>query len=100
QTIEGDNTDGIGLVRDLRDNHGIVLRDARILLIGAGGAARGVVGPLLDEAPRELRIANRTVARAEAIAARFGAPVAACGYDELAGASFDILINATSASLA
>ncbi len=98
--IYGDNTDGAGLVRDLSINHGIALRDARILLIGAGGAARGVVGPLLDARPSALVVANRTVDKAVAIAARFAPHVEACGFDALAERRFDLLINATSASLA
>lgn len=97
--IYGDNTDGIGLVRDLRSNHRVALHAARVLLIGAGGAARGVVGPLLDAHPRVLVIANRTVEKAQAIAARFASGVEACGYDALDGWHFDVLINATSASL-
>jgi shikimate dehydrogenase len=98
--IYGDNTDGVGLVRDLSINHGVALRNARVLLIGAGGAARGVVGPLLDAQPRELVIANRTLEKAVAIAARFAPHVEACGYGTLAQRRFDVLVNATSASLA
>lgn len=100
--IFGDNTDGVGLVADLTANHGVEVRGARVLLLGAGGAVRGVLGPLLDEAPAELLIANRTVARAETLAELFadsGVPIAACGFDELAGRQFDLVINGTSASL-
>lgn len=96
-----DNTDGVGLVRDLHDNHGIALAASRVLLLGAGGAARGVVAPLLEANPRVLVIANRTHGRAVELAGRFEAlgPVSALALDALAGHVFDLLINATSASL-
>lgn len=96
-----DNTDGVGLVRDLRDNCGVSLAASRVLLIGAGGAARGVVAPLLEAGPRSLVIANRTHARAVELAGRFDSlgPVSALALDALAGHAFDLLINATSASL-
>lgn len=98
--IEADNTDGAGLVADLRANLRIDLRGARILVVGAGGAARGVVGPLLDEGPSMLVIANRTVDRARELAARFssGGIVAACALDDLPPRDFDLVLNATSAS--
>ena len=98
--IFGDNTDGAGLVRDLTQNLGLDLRGARILVLGAGGAARGIVGPLLAEDPSELVIANRTSQRADELAARFApfgkvrsAPL------ESPGAGYDVVINATSASM-
>ncbi|MFO7189851.1 MAG: shikimate dehydrogenase [Pseudomonadota bacterium] len=97
--VYGDNTDGVGLVRDLRANHGVTLEGAHILLLGAGGAVRGVVGALLEERPARLVIANRTPGRAEAIAAAFGAAPEACGFDALAGQRFDLIVNGTSASL-
>lgn len=96
--VVGDNTDGIGLVHDLIHNLGFELAGKRILLLGAGGAARGVVLPLLEHHPAELFIANRTAARAGDLARRF-----ACGgggFEDLAGRSFDLIINATAASLA
>ncbi len=99
-SLWGDNTDGIGLVRDLRDNEGATLRDARILLLGAGGAARGVLQPLLDEAPAQLTIANRTGAKAERLAAGLSGRVEGCGLEGLAGMTFDLVINATAAGLA
>lgn len=96
-----DNTDGVGLVRDLEDNHGIALSRRRLLLLGAGGAARGVVAPLLAAKPRSLIIANRTHGRAVELADRFGGdgPVSALALDALEGHAFDVVINATSASL-
>ncbi|MFZ4536643.1 shikimate dehydrogenase [Propionivibrio sp.] len=99
--ILGDNTDGAGLVRDITLNLQCPVAGKRVLLLGAGGAARGAIGPLLDERPGALIIANRTASRAQALAehfARLGA-ISGSGYAELAGHSFDIVINATSASL-
>lgn len=103
--ILGDNTDGAGLVRDLGVNLNFPLAGRRILLLGAGGATRGVLLPLLDSGPASLTIANRTVGKAEALAALFAARagaavVDACGFDALAGRRFDLVINATAASLA
>ncbi len=99
--VVGDNTDGVGLLRDIMINLRYTIQSKRVLLLGAGGAARGVVGPLLGESPETLVIANRTVYRARALADHFATlgPVTGCGYEELAGQSFDIVINATSASL-
>lgn len=101
----GDNTDGCGLTRDLAGNLAYPLAGSRILLLGAGGAARGALGPLLDARPAALTIANRTAAKAVALAADHAAhgscrALSGCAYPELAGRSFDLLINATSASLA
>jgi shikimate dehydrogenase len=98
---EADNTDGVGMIRDLRDNHGVEIRGRRVLLLGAGGAARGVVAPLLAAKPQSLVIANRTHGRAVELAARFSAigPVSALALGATGGRKFDILINATSASL-
>lgn len=99
-TILGDNTDGAGLVRDIVGNAGVALAGKRVLLVGAGGAARGVLLPLLGERPAQLVIANRTEATAQALAERFAAAgaVVACSFAEL-DAGFDVVINATSASL-
>ncbi len=100
QGLRGDNTDGIGLVRDLRDNHGFDFTGRRVLLLGAGGAARGVVRPLLDAGPRHIVIANRTASKADALAARAdSARVSARGLDKLEGERFDLIINATAAGL-
>ena len=99
--VHGDNTDGVGLVRDLRDNQGVALTGRRILMVGAGGAARGALPALLDERPGRLVVVNRSPERAAALAARFaGAPVEACGFGDLGGAEFDVVINATSGGLA
>ncbi len=95
----GDNTDGIGLVRDLAGNLGLRLAGVRVLLMGAGGAAQGVAGALLESGIATLVIANRTVERAQALAQRFP-PASACGYDALGGERFELVINATSAGLA
>lgn len=99
--VRGDNTDGPGLVRDLTLNHGYALAGRRLLLLGAGGAARGVLQPLLAEQPAQLVIANRTAGKAAELALRFGdlGPVTGCGFADLAGRSFDLIINATAAGL-
>jgi shikimate dehydrogenase len=99
--LVGDNTDGIGLIADLRGNLGLRWSEPRILLLGAGGAARGVIGPLLELNPRVLVIANRTVKRADQLAQEFAAfgPVSGCAFGELDEEHFDLIINATSASL-
>ena len=99
--IVGDNTDGVGLVRDIVHNAGVVLEGRRILLLGAGGAARGVVMPLLAGRPQQLVVANRTFARAQELVQSFPAAASvlkAAAFDELSG-QFDVIINATSASL-
>ncbi len=99
--IEADNTDGVGLVRDLERNLALGLRDARVLLVGAGGAARGVVAPILACAPARLVIANRTLERARRIAERFRAegPIDAVALDAIPAEPFDLVLNATSASV-
>lgn len=98
--VYGDNTDGVGLLRDL-DAHHIPLSGARILVLGAGGAVRGVLAPLLERGPREVVIINRTGAKAAALARDFAdlGAVVGGGYDALEG-PFDLVINGTSASLA
>jgi len=97
--IFGDNTDGIGLVTDIVANAGLAIAGRRVLLVGAGGAARGAVLPLLEQGPAQLVVANRTAARAQELAAQFGGRLLASAFDDLHGA-FDLVINATSASLA
>lgn len=100
-TVLGDNTDGVGLVRDISNNLGWPLQGRRILILGAGGAVRGVLAPLLAQHPAELVIANRTVAKAQQLARGFSAlgPISGLGYDQLPATGFDLVINATSASL-
>ena len=97
-----DNTDGAGLVRDLTRNLAVEVRARSVLLLGAGGAARGVLGPLLDEGPERLVIANRTAERAAGLARRFEGqgPVSAVALDALPAGGFDLVVNATAASLA
>lgn len=100
--IVGDNTDGAGLVADITRNAGVAIRGRRLLLLGAGGAARGALLPFIQQGPSEIVIANRTVATAEALArdfGRHGIPIHAAGFADVAG-SFDIVVNATSGSLA
>jgi shikimate dehydrogenase len=102
QQILGDNTDGVGLVRDLTENIGLDLRDCRVLFCGAGGATRGALAPLLAHDLRAVVIANRNVARAQELAGSFGdlGSVQGCSYDDLTtGPAFDIVINATAAGL-
>jgi shikimate dehydrogenase len=96
----GDNTDGAGLVRDLTLNLHLTLHGCRILLLGAGGAARGVVGPLVDQRPSELVIANRTPERARALALSWATTgiVRAVAYEAIGAASYDLIINATPAA--
>ena len=99
--IEADNTDGVGLVADLARNIGVRLERANILLLGAGGAARGVIAPLLAAGVASLTIANRTLERAEALANRFASQgrVASCALDAIIPARYEIVLNATSASM-
>lgn len=101
-TILGDNTDGIGLVRDLTVNLDLVVTGLRVLILGAGGATRGIVAPLLDLAPAQLLIANRSADRARVVAASFAdlGPVKGCGFQEIDARPWDLVINATAASLA
>lgn len=99
--LEGDNTDGIGLIRDLTLNNDVELVGRAVLVLGAGGAARGVVGPLLETQPGRLFIANRTAEKAEVLAEKFGrlGPVEGGGFDKIGRKPFDVVINATSAGL-
>lgn len=100
--ISGDNTDGVGLKADLENNLGMNLAGASILILGAGGATRGIVEPLLGMRPERLHIANRTLDRAEAIVDEFSSygPIWACGFGDVPGGKpFDLVINATSAGL-
>ena len=100
-TLLGDNTDGLGLTTDLERNLQMDLADNRVLILGAGGAVRGVLGPLLERDLREVIIANRTSVRAQKLASEFAdlGAVSGCGFAELRGPPYDLIINATSASL-
>jgi shikimate dehydrogenase len=97
----GDTTDGIGLVRDLTVNHDIQLSGKDVLVLGAGGAVRGILDPLFDQKPARVVIANRTVSRAGELAGLFAdrGTLAACDYEALRGQQFHVVINGTSASL-
>jgi shikimate dehydrogenase len=96
-----DNFDGVGLVNDIQRNLGVSLAGRRVLMLGAGGAVRGALQPILAQWPAAVVVANRNVEKAKALAKTF-APhgrITACGYTDLAGERFDVVINATSASL-
>jgi shikimate dehydrogenase len=98
----GDNTDGIGLVRDITVNLATTITDRRVLIAGAGGAVRGVLDPVLEQNPRELVIANRTVDSATELAALFSSErlvVTGSSFEALSGREFDLVINGTAASL-
>lgn len=101
-SVEGDNTDGIGLVRDMIANLGWAVQGLRVLVLGAGGAVRGVLEPLLRERPRELLIVNRTPAKAQQLATEFAdiGAVEGGAYSLIGERQFDLIINATSAGLA
>jgi shikimate dehydrogenase len=100
-----DNTDGIGLVRDLQRNAGVTLAGRRVLLVGAGGAAAGVMGPLIEARPARLHVANRTPAKADALVHRHASLAAACGTAlsfgglEDAGEAYDVVLNSSASSL-
>ena len=100
-TLYGENTDGIGLTRDLTQNLGIELNGQRILILGAGGATRGILESLLQSKPRKLDIANRTPDKAIKLASEFAdlGPISGGGFQTFAGESYDIILNATAASL-
>ena len=97
----GDTTDGTGLLRDLCDNHQIQLKSKSLLILGAGGAVRGVLSELLEKKPQRITIANRTVEKAKLLAEQFSdlGCLYGCGFDALAGQQYDLIINGTSASL-
>jgi shikimate dehydrogenase len=100
-----DNTDGIGLVRDLQRNAGVQLTGLRVLLVGAGGAAAGVTGPLIEARPAQLHVANRTPAKADALvrrhaalAAAHGTALSCSGLDDV-GEAYDVVLNSSASSL-
>jgi shikimate dehydrogenase len=105
ERVFGDNTDGFGLVSDIENNAGLRLRGRQVLLVGAGGAAAGVVGPLLQARPERIVVANRTVDKATAVVERHralarnaGVALAACALDAIDG-RFDVVVNATATSM-
>ena len=100
-SLLGDNTDGLGLTADLERNLGLSLADKRVLILGAGGAVRGVLAPLLERDLRALVIANRTPDRARKLAAEFAdlGQISGCGFADIEGPPYDLIVNATSASL-
>lgn len=99
--IFGDNTDGVGLLRDLTLNLDISLHQKKILVVGAGGAVRGILGPLIEQAPKRLVLVNRTVTKAVELAKIFSTvgSIEPCGFEDLKEQQFDIVINGTAASL-
>jgi len=99
--IFGDTTDGVGLLNDLTKNHQQIIKNKNILVVGAGGAVRGVLEPLLLASPAKLTIVNRTVAKAQQLAEDFSdfGNLSASSFDDLNHQQFDIIINGTSASL-
>ncbi|MGR3983726.1 MAG: shikimate dehydrogenase [Gammaproteobacteria bacterium] len=95
----GDNTDGAGLVRDIERNHNWKIAGKRVLVLGAGGAVRGILAPLSQLAPRQLTVANRTAHKARALAKAFGGGIHGCGLERIKGAAYDLIINGSAASL-
>lgn len=100
-SILGDNTDGIGLITDLMANHTVTLAGSRILILGAGGASRGIIAPILEQSVHSIVIANRTIDKAINLAAEFHhkGSITGCGFNDLKNRQFDLIINATSTSL-
>ncbi len=99
--ITGDNTDGLGMVADIQNNHSWEIQDKTVLLLGAGGAVRGVLGPLLEAQPKQVVIANRTLEKAESLAQAFSKQgnISAVAFEKIPQQAFDFIINGTSASL-
>lgn len=97
----GDNTDGIGLVTDLINNHHIAIANHRILILGAGGASRGIIAPLMQQSPQYIVVANRTISKAITLSQEFSSlgTIEGCSYQTIKHYPFDLIINATSASL-
>jgi shikimate dehydrogenase len=99
-SVHADNTDGMGMVRDITVNNACSIAGKRILVLGAGGAVRGILEPVLEEKPQEVVVANRTVSKAQNLAKDFAdlGPISGCGFEQIEG-QFDLIINGTSASL-
>ena len=100
-SLSGDNTDGAGLVTDIEVNHGFSIVGKSVLLLGAGGAVRGVLGPMIEKKPAAITVLNRTLARAEQLSAEFAElmPLRAMDYDSFQAQRFDLIVNGTSMSL-
>ncbi len=104
-SIAGDNTDGIGLTRDMITNHHILIKHRKVLVLGAGGAVRGVLGPLLAQKPNLVTITNRTVSKADELVEQFtpgykaNTELQSCTYEDLGRQKFDLIINGTSTGL-
>lgn len=100
-SLLGDNTDGIGLVTDLTINHNISIHNKRVLILGAGGASRGIIGPIMGQSPAQIVIANRTVDKAITLSNEFSqlGNISGCSYHDIKNSEFDLILNATSASL-
>ncbi len=103
--VRADNTDGVGLVNDIVQGAGVRIAGHDVLLVGAGGAAAGVLGPLLGQRPRQLLVANRSIGKAQALVARHEAlarrhevALGACGLNDIHG-GFDVVVNASASSL-
>jgi shikimate dehydrogenase len=101
KNIIGDNTDGVGLVNDMTHNLMWSLKDKTILIVGAGGAVRGVLEPFIEQEPKSITIVNRTLEKAVSLSQEFNDvfPIDTCSFSDLENKSFDIIINGTSASL-
>lgn len=97
--LSGDNTDGVGLLRDITNNQHFDIKGKRILILGAGGAVRGILAPLLSAQPQRIVIANRTLSKASELAALAPQMMQSCGFDDLNGETFDLIINGVSSGL-
>jgi len=98
-TLTGDNTDGVGLLRDLTLNQQFEIKGKKLLILGAGGAVRGILAPLLSEQPQQIIIVNRTLSKAAELANLSPKTIQSCGFDELNGKTFDLIINGISSGL-